>query len=127
MQDPSSRKKKIIIVFVLLAAVLLAIFGASHKTTQKPIAKTAEVSNNLNENLPIQTSHYRIDYEYNQASKSYTYQITLYAIINHPSQYDNYVAQLKQYKQEALDYIRAHKENPANLTITYVPDTATSL
>lgn len=127
MRNQFTTKKVIIITFIVVAALLLAIFGATHKTAQKPLPKTVEPTNTLNENLPVQTSHYRIDYDYSQTSRNYSYQITLYAILNRPSQYDSYVSQLKQYKQEALDYIRQHGGSPTSLVITYVPDTATSL
>jgi hypothetical protein len=120
--------KQILAILLLIVGVLLLLFlGLGKHTTKKPVAKTSEVSNTLNDSLPIQTSDYRIDYDYNPTSKAFSYQITLYAILNRPSQYDSYIAQLKQFKQEALSYISQHGGNPSNLSIVYIPDTATSL
>jgi hypothetical protein len=64
-------------------------------------------------------------YKIRELNDSYT--ITLYAIINNPSQYDTYKDQLKQYKQEALDYMKSKDIDTTKVKITYEPDEATNL
>ena len=56
-----------------------------------------------------------------------TYTITLYAIINRPEQYDYYQDQLREYKQNALDYLRNNNVNPESVEIIYEPDEAKNL
>ncbi|HEX8762453.1 MAG TPA: hypothetical protein VF733_01720 [Candidatus Saccharimonadales bacterium] len=60
-----------------------------------------------------------------EGSNKYT--ITLYAIINNPSQYDMYRDQLKEYKQKALDYLKNKGIDVNSLEITYEPDEAKNL
>lgn len=55
------------------------------------------------------------------------YVITLYAIINRPDQYDTYRAQLRDYKQKALQYLQDKNIDITKATITYEPPEATSL
>ncbi len=56
-----------------------------------------------------------------------TYTITLYAIINRPDQYDFYKDQLREYKQNALDYLKNNNINPETTNIIYEPDEAKDL
>jgi len=55
------------------------------------------------------------------------YVVTLYAIINNPSQYDAYQEQLRTYKKEALEYLTRNNVNTNTADITYEPQEATNL
>lgn len=66
-------------------------------------------------------------YKIRRDKNSDQYVITLYAIINRPDQYDAYLDQLRQYKQEALAYLSDQGLDPTTLTITYEPDEAKDL
>lgn len=55
------------------------------------------------------------------------YVITLYAIINNPNQADMYREQLKEYKQNALQYLTQQGINTNNIPIKYEPDEARTL
>lgn len=55
------------------------------------------------------------------------YTVTLYAIINNPDQYDYYRDQLREYKQNALDYLKDNNINTEEITIIYEPEEATDL
>lgn len=55
------------------------------------------------------------------------YVITLYAIINRPDQKDAYRDQLRQYKQDALAYLRQHAIDITKVNITYEPEEASQL
>ena len=72
------------------------------------------------DSFPIENARYRID-KVNDTS----FKVTLYAIINDPSQYDEYIAQLKQYKQEATEYLR-QRFGPS-LAVEWNPEDAKSL
>lgn len=85
-----------------------------------------EDSNPLLQSLPQENLDYKISYSVN-SDQSVTYTITLYATQNRPDQFDRYMAQLKQYKQEALDFIRSKGEDPTKLTIQYDPPDAKDL
>lgn len=76
--------------------------------------------------IPHQTLHYKIDYTV-QSDGSLKLIVTLYAILNRPDQYNTYLAQLAQYKQEALEYLRQNGADPANFSITYDPPAAATL
>lgn len=52
------------------------------------------------------------------------YTITLYAIINNPSEADSYHQQLHDYKQAALQYLTQHGVNVNKVSITYDPPEA---
>lgn len=56
-----------------------------------------------------------------------TYTITLYAIINNPSQYESYTQQLSQYKQEVLSYLNQKKVDTTKVKIIYEPEEAANL
>jgi hypothetical protein len=51
----------------------------------------------------------------------------LYAIINRPDQSDMYYDQLRTYKQEALEYLKAHGIDITNTSIHYEPTEAADL
>lgn len=71
--------------------------------------------------FPVTTNHYKIT----KADKSY--EIELYAIINKPDQYDEYVEQLKTYKQEALNYLIDNEVDVQSALINYTPSEAANL
>jgi len=71
---------------------------------------------------PIVNAHYKIS----QLNAS-TYDITLYAISNSPSQYNEYIAQLKQYKQEALAYLTNRYGDISKFAINWDPPNAKTL
>lgn len=55
------------------------------------------------------------------------YTITLYAIINSPSQYETYKSQLKEYKTEALKYMSDKGIDTTKVKINYEPQEAADL
>lgn len=55
------------------------------------------------------------------------YTITLYPIINNPGQYAMYQSQLKQYKDEALQYLKNQGIDTSKAKIIYEPEEATNL
>lgn len=57
--------------------------------------------------LPYENLHYKIGYKLEDTS-NIVFTITLYGIINSPSQYNEYQKQLSQYKAEALNYLRSN-------------------
>lgn len=69
--------------------------------------------------FPIENAHYKI-----QQNSPTSYTITLNAIINNPSQYNEYRQQLKQYKTEALDYLKSRFGSTDNFTFTWNPEDA---
>lgn len=71
---------------------------------------------------PIQNEHYRI----NQTGTT-QFDITLFAINNSPSQYNDYVTQLKQYKAEVLDYLTARYGSTSKLILNWSPPDAKDL
>lgn len=71
--------------------------------------------------FPIENSHYRIS----QGATKNSFDVVLYAVINNPSQYNEYIAQLKQYKKEANDYLTQRYGN--SISITWSPEDARSL
>lgn len=77
--------------------------------------------------LPHQTTHYKVDYKTSPTGGTISLEITLYAILNNASQLPAYQASLKQYKQEALDWIRSQQQDPAAFSITYKPPAAAGL
>lgn len=62
-----------------------------------------------------------------KADNNDVYKITLYAIINRPSQYESYLEQLKIYKKQALDWIRENNVDPGKIQIEYMPPEAKDL
>lgn len=66
-------------------------------------------------------------YKIRRADGTDHYFITLYAIINHPDQYDMYRQQLSDYKQKALQYLKDKNIDTKAITITYDPPEAASL
>ncbi len=75
-------------------------------------------NNSLIKYLP----HKNADFQVIFLEGSNIYQITLYAILNNPNQVESYKQQLKQYKQEALDWIKSKKVDPSTLKIKWLPE-----
>jgi len=75
--------------------------------------------------LPHETTHYKIDYHVDGDRLVLT--ITLLAILNHDYQRATYQAQLRQYKSEALDFLRAQGQDPGAYSISYQPPEAAGL
>ncbi len=71
--------------------------------------------------LPVNNSHYKIDYGFDDNQKI-KFSVTLYAIINGPADYPQYLEQIKQYKIEALDFLKSYGVSPANSTIEFTPN-----
>ncbi len=121
---------KKIVVLVLLAVILLLGFGvysSSRKSSAPQSVAEQQDAHPINGWLPVQTPQYKITYFYSQSARQYYYQITLFAIINRPSQYNSYIAQLRQEKKAALAYISSKGGNPAKLHIQYLPPAAAKL
>lgn len=77
----------------------------------------------LNAPYPIQTEHYEI-----KQLGDTTLSITLYGILNSPSQYQDYMSQLKQYKQEVLSYLQArYGSTVGTLSLSWSPKEAQNL
>jgi hypothetical protein len=72
-------------------------------------------------NLPYENLHFKIDYSLDDNNKL-SFVITLYAIINRPSEHAQYVQQLQQYKAESLQYLKDSKIDPTKFTIKYIPN-----
>lgn len=124
----TDKKKLLLLSLIIVAVAVVSLFlMARLNRPQTNMPFTPEIENKLNGFLPIQTPDYRIDYSYDTTTKQYLYTITLYAIINRPDQYAAYVEQLKQFKQEALDYISSHGGDASKLLIQYLPPQATDL
>lgn len=70
--------------------------------------------------FPIENARYRITKE---ADGSYN--ATLYAVMNRPEQYDEYIAQLKAYKKEVTDYLQ-ERVGPG-VKINWSPEDANTL
>lgn len=91
--------------------------------------------------VPHETVDYKIDYKLltfgggeNDSEESNTQSvtkpvltITLYATMNRPDQASFYQQQLKDYKQEALKYLKDSGFNPTDLEIRYEPSEAANL
>ncbi len=71
--------------------------------------------------FPIENAHYRIS----KGTADTSFDVTLFAVINSSSQYNEYIAQLKQYKSEAKDYLTQRYGN--NISITWSPEDANTL
>jgi hypothetical protein len=70
--------------------------------------------------LPYENLHYKIDYSIEDSSKP-SFTVTLYAIINRPSEYKLYKAQLHQYRDEALAYLKNNDIDTNSFNINYIP------
>lgn len=75
--------------------------------------------------LPHHTSHYAIDYRVVDGRLELSVQ--LFAVLNGADQLAEYEGQLRRYKAEALDFIRARGEDPDAYWIAYRPPEAALL
>jgi hypothetical protein len=71
--------------------------------------------------LPYENLDFKIDYTLD-SKNDLSFTITLYAILNRPSQYDQYRQQLQQYKGEALTYLKDNGIDPSKFSIKYIPN-----
>jgi cytoskeletal protein RodZ len=67
------------------------------------------------------------EYKIRRLAGTNEYTITLYAIINRPDQYSTYKDQLREYKQNALDYLKKTGVDINRIKITYEPSETTDL
>ena len=72
--------------------------------------------------LPVVTNHYKIE----QLNDGF-FEIELYAILNRPEQYQEYLLQLTQFKQEALNYLTENQYEIQSSRISYIPAEAAQL
>lgn len=70
--------------------------------------------------LPYENSHFKIGYKLEDTS-NVVFTIALYGIINSPSQYDAYQQQLKQYKLEAINFLKANAVNTDKEKLEFTP------
>ncbi len=74
--------------------------------------------------LPHETLEYKIDYELvsgGEGEAGIILVVELYAIINRPDQRAAYEAQLREYKQKALQWIQLQGIEPNKYPITFIP------
>ncbi len=76
--------------------------------------------------LPHDTAHYRIDYRVVGGNRL-VLTIELLAVLNNANQLATYQAQLRQFKGEALDFLRSQAQVPAAYRIEYQPPEAAGL
>lgn len=71
--------------------------------------------------LPHETLDFKVDYSLDPTQKL-SLVITTYAIINGPSDYRQYLSQTKQFRQEALDFLKKNGVEANTYPISYIPD-----
>ena len=145
----TSKNKKIAIIVTALLLVPIAVFAYMQyikavKPTNTP-ATTVPQQTTDPDTIPTAPSTTEPDTTTESTPRNYElitederfairhqsgttrYLITLYPIINRPEQHDQYHEQLREYKQAALDYLKAQGVDPATLDITYEPAEAKDL
>lgn len=142
-------KKLIFLVLLLIVACLLAFilfFNNDNVSTLNTNDNQSDQSNTkktedsppegqvIEQNAPPNTNVGAEDYRLLVENERFkirksdnNYIITLYAIINRPDQYDDYQQQLKDYKAQALDYLKQNGYNYTSGKVTYEPDEAKDL
>ena len=126
-----NRKRIAIIGLVILTIfTLIIIFSDNKKQSdgkepekgQSSIAGEEKIKqqNPVLYSLPIENSHFKIDYTIN--NNTIQYEITLYGILNRPEQYNSYLSQNRQYKQEALTYLTNSGVDVSKANIKFSPD-----
>jgi hypothetical protein len=104
---------------------------ASTSSTAAPFAQGRQGTDRLEREeplaraLPHHTPHYAIDYRMVDGRLEVT--VRLYAVLNDADQLAEYEGQLRRYKGEALDFIRARGEDPGAYRIVYQPPEAAPL
>lgn len=76
----------------------------------------------LDADYPIENLHYRIN-----KTTATQFDVSLYAIINSPSQYDSYISQLREYKAEVMAYLEGRYGDTSKLIINWSPPEARDL
>ena len=151
---PKKSKKKLFMVLAII--LLLAVSaGAFAYTRQKNNVQTAEETtvktpadksvgdiptkkvetNDKIVNVPTNVPEGAVkNYELITENETYKirklgdeYTITLYAIINRPDQSSQYRDQIREYKQNALDYLKKQGVDVDSARIQYEPEEATNL
>ncbi len=141
-----SRNKKIVIVLLLgvlvigaaMAYPLLRPYAPPNQSNQtnNQSPEETEASETPDTSKPEQPETPVKEYELITENEKYkirrepdsnNYTITLYAIINRPEQHDQYHEQLREYKQEALQYLQSNGVDASKLDITYDPAEAKDL
>ncbi len=139
-------KKLIIIVIALLALAGVAYWqfvrngqpSASDMSTDTPLpgdntrqetteGQTINVPNDVPEDAITNYELITENDEYKIRKSGPNYLITLYAIINRPDQYEMYREQLREYKQNALDYLQQSGVDVNKVHIDYEPEEAKDL
>ncbi len=96
----------------------------SDRAAQEASTDSLEQQNPFLSELPHETLEYKIDYELTSGGEgggSIVLVIELYAILNRPSQRADYEAQLREYKQKALQWIQSQGIAPNKYPITFIP------
>lgn len=146
-RNKSLNRKLFLGTMLVLVIISAGLFASKKSQHRDPAPKEKETSNigqpptyrtesegqkiEVPENVPEESiKNYELIIENEQfkiRKLGSTYTITLYAIINRPDQYDFYKDQLREYKQNALDYLKNNNINPETTNIIYEPDEAKDL
>lgn len=94
-------------------------------SSQTPAPQTSNPTPQQNGELSIITENEQ--YKISQYKNTNKYVVTLYAIVNNPNQYDAYKEQLREYKQNALAYLKGQGVDITKAEIQYDPSEAASL
>lgn len=92
--------------------------------TEENIKKQREEfykKNPLIKYLPYYGEHFEIDY-FTKDEKKYSYRITLYVVLNNPSQFEQYKEEYLKYKIEAIEWIKSKGIDYTKLDIEWVPE-----
>ena len=84
-----------------------------------------DVSKDAIKDYSLVTENEQFKIRHDGASDEYL--ITLYPIVNNPSQQSTYQDQLREYKQAALNYLKQQGKDVSKLKIKYEPEEANNL
>jgi hypothetical protein len=102
---------------------VLAFRTVSQEVNLTPLPQgTNDDHPQLDAQIPRQTAEYSITRQ-----SDGVYVITLFAVLNRPSQYSLYQSQLDTYGQLALDWIKNQGQDPQKLTIIWEPEKPTKI
>lgn len=107
-----------------IAFVPLEKLSESDRAAQEASTDTLEQKNPLLAKLPYETLQYKVDYELSQQAggkTEVTITVTLYAILNRPEQRPAYEAQLREYKQKALQWIQEQGVDISTYKVVFNP------
>lgn len=144
---PVKRRSLLILALIIILALGLATWyylksiknttsSNDSQTSSTPINVPTESANTEGKTIQVPTNvdpssikNYELvteneDFKIRKLDNQYV--ITLYPIINHPDA-DSYTSQLKQFKQEALNYLSKSGLDTNTLSITYEPAEAAQL